>query len=84
MIACGPPKATTMTGMVMKGPTPTIWLMLMAVAWKRPMRRESPTVAVAAASAAEPTGEPGEDGALGAGVPDTATSGRVFERQGHC
>ena len=31
-----------MSGMVTNGPMPHIWLMLMAVAWKRPMRRTKP------------------------------------------
>src|SRR5260370_14889635 len=30
--ACGPPKAATMRGMVMNGPMPHIWVMLMAIA----------------------------------------------------
>src|SRR4051794_31963625 len=38
-MACGPPKATTMAGMVMKGPMPHIWDMLMAVACVTPIRR---------------------------------------------
>src|SRR5258706_6324419 len=31
-IACGPPKAATMRGMVMNGPMPHIWVMLIAIA----------------------------------------------------
>ncbi len=37
--ACGPPKATTIAGMVMNGPMPHICDMLMAVAWVTPIRR---------------------------------------------
>src|SRR3990172_389973 len=40
-IACGPPMAPTMSGMVMKGPTPTMSIMLSAVASFRPSPRTS-------------------------------------------
>ena len=42
--ACGPPNAATISGIVTNGPMPHIWLMLMAVAWKRPTRRTKPPV----------------------------------------
>src|SRR3989344_9054801 len=40
-IACGPPMAPTMSGMVMNGPTPTMSIMLSAVASFRPSPRTS-------------------------------------------
>src|ERR1700679_3288748 len=39
MIACGPPIAATMMGMVMNGPMPHIWVMLIAVPENTPMER---------------------------------------------
>lgn len=50
MTACGPPNAATMSGMVTKGPMPTIWLILMVVAWNRPILRGSVRGPVMAAS----------------------------------
>src|SRR4051812_6248085 len=38
-MACGPPKTTTMAGIVMNGPMPHICDMLMAVACRTPIRR---------------------------------------------
>ena len=38
---CGPFIAATMNGMVRNGPTPTMLMMLVAVAWSRPMARRS-------------------------------------------
>ena len=40
-IACGPPIAVTMSGMVMKGPTPIMSIRLRAVAWERESPRMS-------------------------------------------
>jgi hypothetical protein len=37
--ACGPPIVATMMGMVMNGPMPHIWVMLIAVPENRPMER---------------------------------------------
>src|SRR5215203_3023888 len=42
---CGPPIAVTMNGMVKNGPTPTMPMMLVAVACSRPMPRSSVTTA---------------------------------------
>ena len=42
MIAWGPPKAATINGMVMNGPTPTICDMFIAVAWNGPTDRTKP------------------------------------------
>lgn len=41
-MACGPPRVTTIAGMVTNGPMPHIWVMLMAVAWSGPIFRSSP------------------------------------------
>ena len=38
-MACGPPMVATINGMVMKGPIPHIWVMLMAVPEKTPIDR---------------------------------------------
>ena len=42
---CGPFIAATMNGMVRNGPTPTMPMMLVAVACSRPMPRSSVTIA---------------------------------------
>src|SRR5215213_9030248 len=42
MSACGPPIAEIMSGIVMKGPMPTIWDMLTVVAGNKPRARRSP------------------------------------------
>src|SRR5579872_3849269 len=41
-MACGPPIALTISGIVMNGPTPTISIMLSAAALPNPMPRISP------------------------------------------
>src|SRR5258708_4201782 len=48
-IACGPPKATTMRGMVMNGPMPHIWVMLIAMAVGNLTLRIKPTFVCSAA-----------------------------------
>jgi hypothetical protein len=42
MSACGPPIAEIMSGIVMKGPMPTIWDMLTVVAGNKPRARTKP------------------------------------------
>src|SRR6516165_3175920 len=43
---CGPPMEAMINGMVMNGPTPTMLLMLSAVAWRSPKPRTSPCSSV--------------------------------------
>ncbi len=40
-MTCGPFIAATMNGMVRNGPTPTMLITLVAVAWSRPIPRSS-------------------------------------------
>ena len=43
-MACGPPSAVINSGIVMNGPIPIMLIMLRAVAWSRPKRREGGVV----------------------------------------
>jgi hypothetical protein len=49
-IACGPPNAAIISGIVTNGPIPHIWVMLIATAERSPIVRSKPSSCTATAS----------------------------------
>src|SRR4051812_18334389 len=56
-MACGPPSVAIMSGIVTNGPIPHIWVMLIAIAERRPMLRRKPSSAFVSGVAAVPTAD---------------------------